>query len=154
MNRLLLLLVLFGLSRAVAQETFPRNDVRDLRSGAIALINATLQANVTTRIDGATLLVRDGRIEKSGKGITVPAGYIQIDLKGKFVYPSFIDLHSSYGLPKVETPQGGGFGGQEQIQSKTKGAYSPNQAIRSEYEAIREFTIDGKTAEKWRSAGF
>ena len=150
-----MLLVLFGLSRAIAQETFPRNDVRDLRSGAVALINATLQANATTRIDGATLLIRDGRIERSGKGIAVPAGYTQIDLKGKFVYPSFIDLHSSYGLPKVENPQGGGgFGGPEQIQSKTKGAYSPNQAIKSEYEAIREFTIDGKTAEKWRSAGF
>ncbi|MFM7194332.1 MAG: amidohydrolase family protein [Bacteroidota bacterium] len=155
MKRLFLLLVLVGLTDAMAQETFPRNDVRDLRSGAVALINATLQSNAATRTEGATVLIRDGRIEKTGKGLAVPAGYTQIDLKGKFVYPSFIDLHSNYGLPKADAPQGGGgFGGPEQFQSKTKGAYSPNQAIKAEYDATREFTIDSKTAEKWRSAGF
>jgi imidazolonepropionase-like amidohydrolase len=139
-----------------AQETFPRNDVKDQRTGAYAFTNATLFVNSATKIEGGTLLVRNGKIEKSGKGLVVPAGYTTIDLKGKFVYPSFIDLHTSYGLPKVEAPQGGGggFSGPEQIQTRTKGAYNGNQAIKSEYDASSEFTADSKTAATFRSAGF
>jgi imidazolonepropionase-like amidohydrolase len=151
---ILLLLAFVLLQGAQAQETFPRNDVRDLRSGAYAFTNATIIVNSTTRIEGGVLLVRDGKIEKTGKALPVPAGYITVDLKGKFIYPSFVDLHTSYGLPKVEQAQGGGFGGPEQFYSKTKGAYSPNQAIKSEYEAVREFTVDAKTAGTWRAAGF
>ena len=151
-------------TKALAQETFPRNDVKDQRAGAIAFTNATIFINSTTKIEGGTLLIRDGKIEKSGLsplggrgvGLVVPAGYTIIDLKGKFVYPSFIDLNTSYGLPKVDLPQGsGGFGGgPEQIQTKTKGAFSDNQSIKSEYNASAEFTADSKTAEKFRAAGF
>lgn len=147
--------LLSTMEEGLAQETFPRNDVKDDRSGAVAFTNATIFVNATTKIEGGTLLIRDGKIEKSGKGLAVPAGYTVIDLKGKFIYPSFIDLHTSYGLPKVEMPQGGGFGGSaEQIQTKTKGAFSGNQAIKAEYNAYSEFTADSKTAEKLRAAGF
>lgn len=137
-----------------AQETFPVNDVRDIRPGTYAFTNATLIVNASTRIDGGTLLVRNGKIEKAGKDIAVPAGYMRIDLAGKFVYPSFVDIHTNYGIPRAEAGPGQGFGGQEQIQSKTKGAYSPNQAIKSEYDAVREFSMDAKAAEKWRASGF
>jgi imidazolonepropionase-like amidohydrolase len=143
------------MEKSIAQETFPRNDVKDERSGAFAFTNATIFINSSTKIEGATLLVRDGKVEKSGRGLAAPAGYTIIDLKGKFIYPSFIDLHTSYGLPKVEMPQGGGgFGGPEQIQSKTKGSFNDNQAIKSEYNAIVEFSSDSKSAEKFRAAGF
>jgi imidazolonepropionase-like amidohydrolase len=145
---------LLWVEKSLAQETFPRNDVKDERSGAFAFTNATIFINSSTKIEGATLLIRDGKIEKSGKGLAAPAGYTIIDLKGKFIYPSFIDLHTSYGLPKVEMPQGGGFGGPEQIQSKTKGPFNDNQAIKSEYNAIGEFSSDSKSAEKFRAAGF
>ncbi|HEY3429752.1 MAG TPA: amidohydrolase family protein [Cyclobacteriaceae bacterium] len=153
---LFLFCVLLVVEKTTAQETFPRNDVKDDRAGALAFTNATIFINATTKIEGATLLVRDGKVEKSGKGLAVPAGYTVIDLKGKFIYPSFIDLHTSYGLPKVEMPQGGGGfgGGAEQIQTKTKGPYNDNQAIKSEYDAISEFSSDSKSAEKLRAAGF
>ena len=138
-----------------AQETFPRNDVKDQRSNVFAFTNATLVINSTTKIEGGTLLVRDGRIEKSGRGLAVPSGYTVIDLKGKSIYPSFVDLHTNYGLPKVDVPQGGGGfgGGAEQIQTKTKGAFNNNQAIQSEYNAFDEFSGDSKTAAQFRSAG-
>lgn len=149
------MLILLSTRMASGQETFPRNDVRDLRSGAYAFTNATIIVSATTRIDGGVMLIRDGKIEKTGKSVAIPPGYNVIDLKGKFIYPSFIDLHTSYGLPKSDQqPGGGGFGGPEQFYSKTKGAFSPNQAIKSEYDAIREFSIDTKMAGTWRSAGF
>ncbi|HEU5292723.1 MAG TPA: amidohydrolase family protein [Cyclobacteriaceae bacterium] len=159
MKKLIMLLFLITLlltERSYAQETFPRNDVKDDRSGTYAFTNATLFINAATKVEGGTLLVRDGKIEKSGKGLAVPAGYTVIDLKGKFIYPSFIDMNTSYGLPRVENPAGGGGfgGGAEQIQTKTKGPYNGNQAIKSEYNAISDFSIDSKTAEKFRAAGF
>jgi imidazolonepropionase-like amidohydrolase len=152
---LVLLSAFFFHGLSYAQETFPRNDVKDQRSGALAFTNATLYINSSTKIESGTLLIRDGRIEKSGKGIAVPAGYTVIDLKGKSIYPSFVDLHTNYGLPKVEIAQGSsGFGGgAEQIQTKTKGAFNNNQAIKSEYNAFDEFSSDSKTAEKYRAAG-
>jgi hypothetical protein len=152
---LLLFLALLAFRPVHSQETFPRNDVKDLRGGAYAFTNATIFVNAATKIEGGTLLVRDGKVEKTGKGLAIPAGYTTIDLKGKFVYPSFIDLHTSYGLPKVEQPQGGGgFGGPEQIYTRTKGAFNDNQAIKSEYNAFTDFTVDSKTAGSFRAAGF
>jgi imidazolonepropionase-like amidohydrolase len=152
---LLFFIALLTAEKSFSQETFPRNDVKDLRAGAFAFTNANIFINASTKLEGATLLIRDGKIEKAGKGLAAPAGYTVIDLKGKYIYPSFIDIHTNYGLPKVETPMGGGgFSGAEQIQTKTKGAYNDNQAIKSEYNASSEFTVDAKTAEKFRAAGF
>jgi imidazolonepropionase-like amidohydrolase len=149
-----LLFVLVLYHSAVAQETFPRNDVKDNRLGAYAFTNATIYMNSSDKLSNGVLLVKNGKIEKVGENLAVPSGYTEINLKGKYVYPSFIDLHTNYGLPKVDAPAGGGFGGQEQIQTRTKGAYNGNQAIKSEYNAHTEFSVDSKTAEKFRAAGF
>ena len=144
----------FGLI-ANAQETFPRNDVKDPRAGAFAFTNATIVSDYQTTLQNATLLVKSGKIEQVGTNITVPAGYSTVDLKGKYIYPSLIDMYTSYGLPDVERPRGGNpFGGAEQIESKTKGAYNANQAIRSHYNAADEFTVNAKSADELRKIGF
>jgi imidazolonepropionase-like amidohydrolase len=151
---LLLFSLLLITERSFSQETFPRNDVKDLRAGAYAFTNATIFINSSTKVEGGVLLIRGGKIEKAGLGLAIPGGYSEISLKGKFIYPSFIDLHTNYGLPKVEVPTGGGgFNGPEQIQTKTKGAYSPNQSLKSDYNAYLEFTGDAKAAEKLRAIG-
>lgn len=139
---------------ARAQETFPRNDVKDARSGLYAFTNATIVVDHQTTLQNATLLVKNGRVEQTGSGISIPKGYTTIDLKGKYIYPSLIDMSTSYGLPPVERARGGGFGGAEQMESKTKGAYNANQAIRSHYNAGDEFTADAKVADEMRKLGF
>jgi hypothetical protein len=113
-----------------------------------------LVVDAQTTIQNATLLVKGNRVEQTGANLTVPKGYVTIDLKGKYIYPSLIDMYTSYGLPDVERVRGGGFGGSEQMESKTKGAYNANQAIRSHYNASDEFTINSKTAEELRQQGF
>lgn len=155
-NLFLYLTVVIFSSRLYAQETFPRNDVLDKRENAYALRNATIVVDPETTLTDATLLIRSGKIEKVGQNVSVPAGYTEIDLSGKFIYPGFIDIYTSYGLPKMEQSQGRSpFGrGPEQIQSKTKGAYNANQAIKSEYNAAGEFSVDTKSAETWRKQGF
>ncbi|HPW64295.1 MAG TPA: amidohydrolase family protein, partial [Cyclobacteriaceae bacterium] len=139
---------------AFAQETFPRNDVKDIRAGLYAFTNATIVVDPQTTLQNATLLVKGNKIEQVGANLAVPKGYTTIDLKGKYIYPSMIDMFTSYGLPDVERPRGGGFGGVEQMESKTKGAYNANQAIRSHYNAAEEFTINTKTADELRKLGF
>ena len=152
---LFLTLIIFS-SRLYAQETFPRNDVLDKRENAYALRNATIVVDPETTLTNATLLIRSGRIEKVGTNVSVPVGYTELDLSGKFIYPGFIDIYTSYGLPKLKRSEGRSPFGRnpEQIQSKTKGAYNANQAIKSEYNAAEEFSIDGKSAESWRKQGF
>lgn len=138
-----------------SQETFPRNDVLDERAGTYAFTHATIITEAGKMLENATLLIREGKIENVGTGLRVPAGYQEIDLTGKSLYPSFIDLHTSYGLPKTERPRGGSpYGGREQIDPVTRGAYNANDAIKSHYQAGSEFAVDSKSADDFRKAGF
>ncbi len=154
--RFVLALSLFLHGRtALAQETFPRNDVKDTRTGAFAFTNATIVVDDQTFLQNATLVIKSGKIEQVGTQVTVPAGYTTVDLKGKYIYPSLIDMYTSYGLSDVERTRGGNpYGGAEQIDSKTKGPYNANQAIRSHYNAADEFSINSKTADELRKIGF
>ncbi|MCB0668457.1 MAG: amidohydrolase family protein [Saprospiraceae bacterium] len=150
----LLLLGFSGMS-LYGQETFPRNDVKDKRAQAYAFTHAKIITTAGKMLEDATMLIRDGKIEQVGTNVQVPAGYQEIDLSGKSVYPSFIDLHTSYGLPELEsTGRRRGFGGPEQIDPATKGAYNANDAIKSHYHASEEFTPDDKSGADFRKAGF
>ena len=157
MKKRYFLLFMLGIfwARLHAQETFPRNDVLDERAQAYAFTNATIVVDPETRLERATMLIRDGKIERLGQNVNIPAGYIAIDLKGKYIYPSLIDIYTSYGLPEIKREGGGRrFGGPEQIESKKAGAYNANQAIRAEYKASEEFTVNNKQAEAMRKLGF
>jgi len=151
---LILLTGIISSNMIVCQETFPRNDVLDERLEAYAFTNATIVVDHKTTIEEATLLIKEGKVQNAGQGIAIPKGYHVVDLKGKFIYPSFIDLHSNYGIPKPERRRGGGFGGPEQIMSKVKGAYNANEAIKASYHASENFTIDSKSAASLRKQGF
>ena len=51
-----------AVTQLTAQVTFPRNDVLDERAGAYAFTNATIMVDYQTKIDNATLLIKDGKI--------------------------------------------------------------------------------------------
>ncbi len=90
-------------SQAVlAQETATPNDVRDERSGAYALINATIHVDARTTVEDRVLLIREGLVESMAD--SVPAGYVSIDLEGHHIFPSLIELDSGYGLPDPDKP--------------------------------------------------
>ena len=134
-----------------AQETtFHANGPDDYREGLHAFINVTLYKDYKTKIENATLVIRDGKVVEAGAGVTVPTGAIVHDLKGKFIYPSFIDIYSDYGMPVVtkirqENPQ---------YESNTKGAYNWNQAIKSDFEAYKNFQVSDIRADELRKLGF
>ncbi len=156
MKKLILFILLLSIIAlpSVAQETFPRNDVRDKREGAYALTNGTIVVDYQTTLNNATLLIRDGKVEQAGSGISIPSGYAVIDLKGNYVYPSMIDPYTSYGMPKPDKPGVFSFSGPEQINTKTKGAYNANEAIKAEFSAADHFKMDDKSAASLRKSGF
>ena len=154
MRKLILVWVLAIIATSSwGQETFPRNSVKDQREDAYAFNNATIVADFQTVINNGLMLIRDGKIEYVGNSKTIPAGYTTIDLSGKRIYPSLIDVYTNYGVPKVERARQSR-NRPEQINSKTEGAYNANQAIKSDYSAAENFTIDAKKAKELRELGF
>jgi imidazolonepropionase-like amidohydrolase len=150
-----LICLLWVSSYAHAQETFPINDVRDNREGAYALTNATVVIDYQTTIASGTLLIQRGKVVSAGSGLSIPSGYTIIDLEGKYIYPSFIDPYSTYGIPKL-----GGisnvapWSGKEQISSNKSGAYNANQAIKAETVSATLFSVNSDSAAVLRALGF
>jgi imidazolonepropionase-like amidohydrolase len=150
---LVALLILQGLT-INAQSTFPVNDIADPKEGCYAFINATIVANAQTTLQNATLVIRKGKIESVGVKAAVPKDAVVVDCKGKYIYPSFIDMYSDYGTDAPQRATGGGFRGSSQMVSNTKGAYGWNQAIRSETDAAKIFTVNDAKAKDLRAIGF
>jgi imidazolonepropionase-like amidohydrolase len=158
---LALVLILVGHTLfSTAQSTFPVNGVADPREHCYAFTHATIVKDGQTTLTDATLVVRDGLIVGAGTGVAVPKDAVVIDCSGKFIYPSFIDIYSDYGMPVAEGRAGGrGAGGFDfrapaQLTSNTKGAYNWNQAVHPETDASRLFTADETRAKPLREAGF
>lgn len=138
-----------------AQDTYPVNGIADERSGHYAFTNATIVKDAATTISNATLVIKDGKIVALGANIKVPVGAIEIDCKGKYIYPSFIDIYSDYGMPAQQQRQGGfNFAQQAQLTTATKGAYGWNQAVKSEVDAFKLFAADDAKAKALRELGF
>ncbi|AQG78672.1 amidohydrolase family protein [Spirosoma montaniterrae] len=156
--RIPLLMGLFALgllATAQAQTGFPRNGVYDERPGLYAFTNATVVVDPQTTLQNATLLIRDGRVEAVGTNLSLPAGTVVADLRGKRIYPALIDLDSDYGMPDVPRAAGGGrFGAPPQVESNKKGPYYWNQAVQPENDASLLVKADAKKADELRKMGF
>ncbi|RYZ32545.1 MAG: amidohydrolase, partial [Sphingobacteriales bacterium] len=142
-----------------AQETFPVNGVADPRHGYYAFTNATIVKDGTTTLTNATLVIKDGKITAVGAGLKVPAGAVEVNCQGKYIYPSFVDIYADYGIPAAQRAGGaggfgGGFGQQAQLATATKGPFGWNQAIKADADATREFVVDDAKAKPLRDAGF
>jgi imidazolonepropionase-like amidohydrolase len=71
--------------------------------------NATVLTGTGERLNGADVLLVDGKIEAIGKGLSA-SGATTIDANGKWVTPGIIDVHShlgAYPSPSVESHQDG-----------------------------------------------
>src|SRR6476659_9331492 len=82
-----------------AQVTFPVNGIADPLQKSYAFINATIVKDANTTLQNATLIIRERKIVALGNNLAVPKDAVTIDCKGKYIYPSFIDIYSDYGIP-------------------------------------------------------
>ncbi|PZO10487.1 MAG: amidohydrolase [Lysobacteraceae bacterium] len=79
-----------------AQEPFA-STYRPIASGPVLIRNATVLVGNGERLEGADVLMRDGRIAKVGKGLA-DTGATVVDGTGKWVTPGIIDVHSHLGV--------------------------------------------------------
>jgi imidazolonepropionase-like amidohydrolase len=83
-----------------AQSTFPVNGVNNPQISRYTFINATIYVSAELVIEGGTLEIEDGKIKAvKKKGEKYDTTAILIDVDGNYIYPSFIDVYSSYGMP-------------------------------------------------------
>lgn len=65
---------------------------------AVLIQGATVLTGTGERLDGADVLMVDGRIHAVGQGLAAPTSATRIDGRGKWVTPGIIDVHSHLGV--------------------------------------------------------
>lgn len=150
-NTIAAILLVFSALYAQAQNpTFPVNGAPDNRHTIFAFTNAHIQADPETVING-TMLVQDGIIIDIGPSVKIPKGAMVYDMKGKWIYPSFVDSYSTYGMPEVKRGQWSPF---NQTENSRAGAFGWNEALKPEQDASKSFTSNAESAEQFRNLGF
>ncbi len=151
MRKLYFLLFSFlAYSTAQAQSTFPTNGVKNTFEPIHAFVNAHILVAPDVVLPQATLLIQGDRILSVDTTTAIPTNAVVHDLNGDYIYPSFIELHSEYGITHKER---GSWKPQPQYQSSKQGAAAWNEAIHPEVDT-RNFFKHNKKAEAFRKAGF
>lgn len=68
---------------------------------AIAITGGAVHTGTGEVLEGATVVLEDGRIAAVGRDVRVPDGAVRIDASGKVVTPGLIDLYTQVGLVEV-----------------------------------------------------
>lgn len=128
----------------IAQSSFPPQVAKDPRLTCFAFTHANIQLDDKTTGTDFMLVIRDGKIVSVGKTVSIPADAVVIDLKGLWIYPSFIEPFGQYGVQ----PSAG------KKQEARKGANGWNEAIRSDVDAFTLFEADEKQAQEMLEMGY
>ena len=152
MKRIILLLILLlFINKIEAQEYFPNNEsVQNKNNNFTAFTNAKIFVTPTQVIEKGTLIIQNGKVIGAGVDLQIPKNCKIVNLDGKYVYPSFIDIYTSFGIekPKKSTTSDG-----DSYDTKRIGYYW-NESIKSEVNAFENFNYDQTKAEEYLKAGF
>lgn len=133
-----------------AQDYFPKNDgVVSNNTNYTAITNAKIYVTPTQVIEKGTLLIKDGKVVSVGNSVSIPKNTNVIDVSGKSIYPSFIDIYSDFG---IEKPKGQTSGGRSAQYDATRTGYYWNDHVMPENKAIEKFNYDSKTAKEDRKS--
>lgn len=144
--------MVLSVSLLQAQEYFPINTgVKTTANTTVAFKNAKIYVSPTQIIKKGTLLVKDGKVIGVGKSVKIPSGTKTVDLAGKTIYPSFIDIYSDFGVKKPQRPRNNSR--RPQYDAGRSGFYW-NDHIRPETDASQSFSFDRKKATQMVNAGF
>ncbi|NVK53162.1 MAG: amidohydrolase family protein [Flavobacteriaceae bacterium] len=152
MKKILLVFLFFSAIMMHSQEYFPTNaGIKTTKNTTVAFTNATIYVTPSQLIKKGTLLVKNGKVIEVGRRVKIPNGVKTIDLSGKSIYPSFIEVYSNFGVKRpTPTPNRSRL---TQYESNRKGYYW-NDHIRPETNAFVSFNYDTKKAMALLKAGF
>ncbi|TDW52672.1 imidazolonepropionase-like amidohydrolase [Flavobacterium sp. 270] len=140
------------LTKMQAQSYFPVNEsVQNKNKNYTVFTNATIYVTPTQKIEKGTLLIQDGKVTAVGNAVTIPKNSIVINLEGKTIYPSFIDIYTNFG---IEKPKGNFNGRNNPLYDTKRAGYYWNESIRSELNGYETFKYDNVKAEELLKAGF
>jgi len=149
---LLLLFLSVFLTKTYAQDYFPINEsVQNKNKNYTVFKNATIYVTPTQKIEKGTLLVQDGKVVAVGNSVTIPKNSITIDLEGKTIYPSFIDIYTSFGIEKPKSNLGRY---RDPMYDTKRVGYYWNESVRPEINTYETFKYDQPKAEELLKAGF
>jgi imidazolonepropionase-like amidohydrolase len=113
-----------------------------------AITNATIIQGPGRKIDGGTVIIKDGLIIAVGKGLAVPPEAVQIKGDSMYVYAGFIDGFSRTGVTKPKEE-----GQRERVQNP--GNPPPEKAGITPQTDVRNLINPAdKSVEEMRGAGF
>jgi len=134
-----------------AQDYFPKNDgVKSKNTNYTALTNAQIYISHNQVVNNGTLLLKDGKVVASGKSVSIPKNSRIIDLKGKTIYPSFIDLYADFGIAPPKKAEGSGRSSQY---NPNRTGYYWNDHVMPENKAVDHFKYDEKKASEFLKTG-
>jgi imidazolonepropionase-like amidohydrolase len=98
-----------------------------LAPNTLAIVGGRVHIEPGTVLEGATIVVRDGRVRAIGPNVPVPAGARRIDATGKVVTAGLIDPSTRLGLVEVDLEE-----------STTDGSFGPEDAdvVHAAYRAV------------------
>jgi imidazolonepropionase-like amidohydrolase len=154
---------------AHASEILPPG-FRPLPPGTHALVGGKVIAKPGEAVDGAVIVIRDGKIKEVGKGITPPEDARVWDMRGTVIYAGFIDPYlvlnpsnapasSAESEPVSRTDLTAGmvtfFGAPGQ--KTDKGSAGPGYEVAKitpEYRAVKDYSPKDKSIQSLRELGF
>lgn len=152
MKKIPFLILLFSINLIFAQDYFPSNSgVKEKNNNYTAFTNATIYVTPSQVVTNGTLLIKDGKVVAAGTSVNIPGNSVIVDLDGKYIYPSFVETYSGFGVEKPKRAPGQGRS--PQYDASREGFYW-NDHIMPENDAISKFKYDNKKAEQFRKAGF
>ncbi|WP_405296561.1 amidohydrolase family protein [Algibacter sp. Ld11] len=147
------ILSFFCYSCLFAQDYFPKNDgVKNTNTNYTAFTNAKIHISSNQIIDKGTLLIHNGKVISTGTDVSIPKNTKVIDIEGKSIYPSFIDMYSNFGIEKPKAQPRSRSQAPQYDASRT--GYYWNDHVMPENEALSKFSYDSKTAKELLNAGF
>ncbi|CAM4375905.1 amidohydrolase family protein [Zobellia nedashkovskayae] len=151
-KRLITAVILFYGLTAFSQDYFPTNEgVKAKNTNYTAFTNAKIFVTPNQVIPSGTLLIQNGKVVEAGKTVNIPKNTVVVDLNGKSIYPSFIDVYSGFGVEKPEKAKGEGRSAEYE---PSRSGYYWNDHVMPENDAVTKFNYDDTVAETLRKVGF
>ncbi len=134
-----------------AQPTALQNKVTDNRHTLYAFTDVTVVVAPGEMLEHATFLVQDGKVKGVGTTLDIPDHAVHIPSSGRYIYPSFIDLHSAYGMPKTPPKKKSS---KPQYLRRSNLPLAANDAVHAEFNSAESFSPVSESAKNYRAAGF
>ena len=120
------------------------------QDGTWALTNARIFTVTRGVIERGTIVIRDGLVAAVGSDVAAPADARVLDLAGRTVFPAFIDLTSSLGLPAAPAA-----GARQGAAAGPAAAPQPaNVGLEPQRVAADELQVGASDVQSLRDAGF